>query len=148
MTVRVRVSQMCPPIAGNLTLKCVGTLITCSYMAGVRSRRGSPKAGTTVMLASPTPWPEQLCSSFSLPRLHWRAPMTMARMGGEGHPSPGWRLSASRTIRSSRFISACRITLFVSCLQKSSFGYLKTPSAFVICHETEPLVFRLQAGLA
>ena len=39
----------CPPIAGNLTLKCVGTLITCPYMAGVRSRRGSPKAGTTVL---------------------------------------------------------------------------------------------------
>ena len=37
-----------PLIAGNLTLKCVGTLIMCPYMAGGRSRRGSPKAGTTV----------------------------------------------------------------------------------------------------
>ena len=37
-----------PLIAGNLTLKRVGTLIMCPYMAGGRSRRGSPKAGTTV----------------------------------------------------------------------------------------------------
>ena len=37
-----------PLIAGTLTLKCVGTLIMCPYMTGGRSRRGSPKAGTTV----------------------------------------------------------------------------------------------------
>ena len=38
-------------MAGNLSLKCVGTLITWPYMAGGRSRRGSPKAGrpTTVL---------------------------------------------------------------------------------------------------
>ena len=40
-----------PLIAGRptLTLKCVGTLIMCPYMTGGRSRRGSPKAGTTVL---------------------------------------------------------------------------------------------------
>ena len=37
-------------IAGNFTLKCVGTLILCPYMAGGRSRRGSPKAGTTLVI--------------------------------------------------------------------------------------------------
>ena len=37
-----------PLIAGNLKLRCVGILIMCPYMAGGRSRRGSPKAGTTV----------------------------------------------------------------------------------------------------
>ena len=37
-----------PLITGNLTLKCVGTLTKCPYTAGGRSRRGSPKAGTTV----------------------------------------------------------------------------------------------------
>ena len=36
-------------MAGNFTLKCVGTLITRPYTAGGRSRRGSPKAGTTVL---------------------------------------------------------------------------------------------------
>ena len=40
----------CPPMAGNLTLKCVGTLTTWPYTAGGRSRRGLPKAGTTVVL--------------------------------------------------------------------------------------------------
>ena len=36
-------------IRGNLTLKCVGrALITWPYKAGGHSRRGSPKAGTTV----------------------------------------------------------------------------------------------------
>ena len=35
-------------MAGNLTLKCVGTLLTWPYTAGGRLRRGSPKAGTTV----------------------------------------------------------------------------------------------------
>ena len=39
----------CPPIAGNLTLKCVWTLITWPYTPGGRSRRGSPKASTTVV---------------------------------------------------------------------------------------------------
>ena len=29
-------------------MKCVGTLTKCPYTAGGRSRRGSPKAGTTV----------------------------------------------------------------------------------------------------
>ena len=38
-----------PLITGNLTLKCVGTLTKCQYTAGGRSRRGSPKAGTTVV---------------------------------------------------------------------------------------------------
>ena len=38
----------CPPIAGNLTLRYDGTLITWPYTPGGRSRRGSPKAGTTV----------------------------------------------------------------------------------------------------
>ena len=34
---------------GNLTFKCAGrALITWPYKAGGRSRRGSPKAGTTV----------------------------------------------------------------------------------------------------
>ena len=37
-----------PLIRGNLTLTCVGTLTKCPYTAGGRSRRGSPKAGTTV----------------------------------------------------------------------------------------------------
>ena len=37
-----------PLITGNLTLKCVGTLTKCPHIAGGRSRRGSPKAGTTV----------------------------------------------------------------------------------------------------
>ena len=37
-----------PPIAGNLTLTYVETLITWPYTAGGRSRRGSPKTGTTV----------------------------------------------------------------------------------------------------
>ena len=47
---RLSVSALgrCPPIAGNLTLKCVVTFITSPYTAGGRSRRGSPKAGTTV----------------------------------------------------------------------------------------------------
>ena len=46
-----KVSVHCrwPLIRGNLTLKCVGgALITWPYKAGGRSRRGSPKAGTTV----------------------------------------------------------------------------------------------------
>ena len=30
-------------------MKCVGTLTKCPYTAGGRSRRGSPKAGTTVV---------------------------------------------------------------------------------------------------
>ena len=30
-------------------MKCVGTLTKCPHTAGVRSRRGSPKAGTTVI---------------------------------------------------------------------------------------------------
>ena len=47
MTVRVRVRQVAAD-QGNLTLKCVGTLTKCPYTAGARSRRGSPKAGTTV----------------------------------------------------------------------------------------------------
>ena len=37
-----------PLIRGNLTLNGVGTLTKCPYTAGGRSRRGSPKAGTTV----------------------------------------------------------------------------------------------------
>ena len=36
-------------ITGNLTLKCVGTLTKCPHTAGGRSRRGSPKAGSTVL---------------------------------------------------------------------------------------------------
>ena len=39
-----------PLITGNLTLKCVGTLTKCPHTAGGRSRRGSPKAGTTVAI--------------------------------------------------------------------------------------------------
>ena len=39
-----------PLIRGNVTLNCVGTLTKCPYTAGGRSRRGSPKAGTTVQL--------------------------------------------------------------------------------------------------
>ena len=35
----------CPPLAGNLTLRCVGTLITWPYTSG-GSRCRSPKAGT------------------------------------------------------------------------------------------------------
>ena len=37
------------------TLNCVGTLITWPYTAGGRSRRGSPKAGTTVVVISREP---------------------------------------------------------------------------------------------
>ena len=44
----------CPPIAGSLTLKGVGTLITWPYTAGGRSRRGSPKAGTTMETSGTT----------------------------------------------------------------------------------------------
>ena len=39
---------MTVPIAGNLTLKCAETLITCPYTAGGCSRQGSPNMGTTV----------------------------------------------------------------------------------------------------
>ena len=39
----------CPPIAGNLTLKCARTLITWPYTPGGRSRRGSPKASINVV---------------------------------------------------------------------------------------------------
>ena len=49
MTVRVRVRQE-SLITGNLTLKYVGTLTKCPHTAGGRSRRGSPKAGTTVII--------------------------------------------------------------------------------------------------
>ena len=48
---QAKVSVHCrwPLIRGNLTLKCVGrALIPWPYKAGGRSRRGSPKAGTTV----------------------------------------------------------------------------------------------------
>ena len=45
MTGRVRVRQVSADIGGNLTFKCVGTLITWPYTSGGRSRRGSPKAG-------------------------------------------------------------------------------------------------------
>ena len=50
---QAKVSVHCrwPLIRGNLTLKCVGrALITWPYKAGGRSRRGSPKAGTTVYI--------------------------------------------------------------------------------------------------
>ena len=48
---QAKVSVHCrwPLIRGNLTLNVsVGALITWPYKAGGRSRRGSPKAGTTV----------------------------------------------------------------------------------------------------
>ena len=38
----------CPPIEGNLTLRCVGSLIMWPYTSGGRSRRVSAKARTTV----------------------------------------------------------------------------------------------------
>ena len=52
---QAKVSVHCrwPLIRGNLTLKCVGrALITWPYKAGGRSRRGSPKAGTTSSVRS------------------------------------------------------------------------------------------------
>ena len=45
---KVSVHYRWPLIRGNLTLKCVGRGID---KAGGRSRRGSPKAGTTVVLS-------------------------------------------------------------------------------------------------
>ena len=53
---QAKVSVHCrwPLIRGDLTLKCVGrVLITWPYKAGGRSRRGSPKAGTTVVTFFP-----------------------------------------------------------------------------------------------
>ena len=47
MTVHVALGR-CPPVACNLSLKCVGTLITWPYTAGGCSRQGSRKIGTTV----------------------------------------------------------------------------------------------------
>ena len=53
---QAKVSVHCrwPLIRGNLTLKCVGRGIdnvAVPYKAGGRSRRGSPKAGTTVFVS-------------------------------------------------------------------------------------------------
>ena len=34
------------------SLKCIGTLITCPYTTGGRSRQGSPKAGANVQVTA------------------------------------------------------------------------------------------------
>ena len=77
------------------------------------------------------------------------APMAMARVGGKGHHSSGDGGSATRTMWANRFLSACRMTLFELLaevflrISENVFSLF-----FVICHGTEPLVFRLQAGIA
>ena len=91
-----------------------------------------------------------LCSSFSLSRLHWRASTTMARVVGKGHRSSGD--GGSLLQGPCGQIDSCQLVELrcLSCLQKSSFGYVKTSSASsqLFCHGTEPLVFRRQTGLA
>ena len=48
------------------------------------------KAQCSLLLVTPaSAWPEQLCSSFSMSSLHWRAPKGMTRLCGKWHRSSG-----------------------------------------------------------
>ena len=76
-----------PLIAGNLTLKCVGTLIICPYMAGGRSRRGSPKAGTTVYVKNTNKWSIEIL----------RLPVTGRWCRDSRSSLPGKRLDLARS---------------------------------------------------
>ena len=62
---------------------------------------------------------------FLISRLHWRLPTAVARVGGKGHRSSGD--CGSLPPGPCRQVASCQLVEWrcLSCLQKSSFGYIQ-----------------------